>query len=354
MKSEELFVRLVENALDFLFRSIDELGHYPKYSVIHFYAAVELFIKARLMSEHWSLVVTNRQEPDWEKFVAGDFQSVSLEESATKLKKAVRSELSELELQAFREVGKHRNKMVHFFHEAHLVTENNELRRTIAREQLRAWYILHQLLTVRWQDQFHTWSRQIGELDDRLRDHRKFLQVAFEHLKPHIEQREHEGFTYESCPSCGFKAQQHIPEMEETYSAVCLVCNFHDRCLTIECSSCGSSVRFKNEGFSTCPSCGNYFEPEQVVDVLRNEQAAYAAAMDDDYSWVEGNCSECDSVHTVVKVADNEHFCASCFKEFQSLQTCEWCDEYNTGDMELSYLTGCTICAGKLDWEANA
>jgi hypothetical protein len=102
MDTKELFKLLVENALDFLARSIEELRDRPKYSVIHFHAAVELFLKARLMSDHWSLIVTKRQEPDWEKFIKGEFQSVSLDEAASKLEKTVRSGLTYQELCAFR------------------------------------------------------------------------------------------------------------------------------------------------------------------------------------------------------------------------------------------------------------
>ena len=131
MNKNDLLNRLVDNGLDFLSRSIDELEQFPKYSVIHFYTAVELFVKARLMSEHWSLVVSKRQEPDWNDFVAGDFQSVTLDEAAKRLQKIVRSGLSRQELDAFRDIGKHRNKMVHFFHEAHSVADDG-LRETIA------------------------------------------------------------------------------------------------------------------------------------------------------------------------------------------------------------------------------
>src|SRR5215211_1180617 len=109
MRADDLFERLVDNALDFLSRSIDDLERSPKYSVIHFHAAVELFVKARLMSEHLALVVAKRQDADWEKFVAGDFQFVSLEEAAGKLEKVVRSGLTKPSLQAFQNVGKHRN-----------------------------------------------------------------------------------------------------------------------------------------------------------------------------------------------------------------------------------------------------
>lgn len=353
MNKDDLFSRLVDNALDFLSRSIDDFERFPKYSVIHFHTAVELLVKARLMSEHWSLVVSKRQEPDWEKFVAGDFQSVSLDEAATKLEKAARSGLSNPELQAFREVRKHRNKMVHFFHEAHSVAENDELRRTIAREQLNAWYLLHRLLTGRWKDVFEAWSRQISEINARLRKHHTFLQVVFEHLKPEIKRRERDGFLFKYCPSCGFISQQHEQAVEDIYESVCLVCWLKEKCLAIECPDCGRSVDFANEGFSTCGSCGKHLEPEHVVDVLIDDEAVHIAAMDGDDSWDLGNCSNCDSYQTVVRIADDKYICASCFEEFESLQSCEWCNELNTGDMEHSYIAGCNHCEGKVGWERD-
>jgi hypothetical protein len=56
--------RLVANAIDFLRRAINEFKKDPKYSIIHFSAAVELLLKARLMAEHWSLVVSDRNAAD--------------------------------------------------------------------------------------------------------------------------------------------------------------------------------------------------------------------------------------------------------------------------------------------------
>ncbi len=73
---EKLMERLVENALDFLERAIDEFQESPKYSIIHFSAAVEQFLKARLMAEHWSLVVTDREKADWVKFSSGNLIKV--------------------------------------------------------------------------------------------------------------------------------------------------------------------------------------------------------------------------------------------------------------------------------------
>ena len=119
VKSEiihDKFNCLVENALNFLDQSIIELENKPKFSVIHFHAAIELFLKARLMAEHWSLVISSKKEADWIAFKKGDFVSVSLEESVRKLDKIVQSGINIKALDIFRKITSHRNQMVHFYH----------------------------------------------------------------------------------------------------------------------------------------------------------------------------------------------------------------------------------------------
>ena len=115
IKQREMSHHLIENAFDFLEEAIKKIEKKPKYAVIHFQAAVELFIKARLMDEHWSLVIAPRTEPDWDRFLVGDFRSVSLRDAATRLKKVVGRGLTTEEYDAFDAVTTHRNKMVHFF-----------------------------------------------------------------------------------------------------------------------------------------------------------------------------------------------------------------------------------------------
>lgn len=104
------------------------LGKAGQILVIHFYTAVELFLKARLLAEHWSLVVAKRQDPDLTRFELGDFQSVTLDEAADKLDKVLQSPLSSAELSQFRNMAKHRNRMVHFFHEVATFKARNVLK----------------------------------------------------------------------------------------------------------------------------------------------------------------------------------------------------------------------------------
>lgn len=350
MNKEDIFSRLVENAFDFLFKAIVDIETQPKYSVIHFYAAVELFVKARLMKEHWSLVICQRQEADWDKFIAGDFQSVTLTEAASKLTKIVRSSLSKIELDAFKEVAHDRNKMVHLFHEAHSVEESGKLKRDIVKKQLKAWFFLHQLLVAKWKDEFSPWKEKIAELDCELRKLHEFLRVAFDNLKPQINENKKKGILYDECPSCGFEAQELCEDENTIYEAKCLVCGLTEISLNIQCPKCGETVTLKNEGFGQCQSCGKKLEPEDVASTLIDGGAAHIAAMEGDCAWGEANCSDCDGYHTVVRTENDEWICASCFGVFDSLEACSWCNELNTGDMEHSYVAGCNHCDGMAGW----
>ncbi|MDH5553237.1 MAG: hypothetical protein OEX82_07890, partial [Nitrosomonas sp.] len=303
MKNKEMFNRLVENGLDFLSKAITELkdNKQPQYSVINFYTAVELFVKARLMQEHWSLVITKRQEPDWEKFVNGDFQSVTLSEAADRLSKIVRSGLLEDELKAFSAVRNHRNKMVHFYHAATTDAENETLKQTIAKQQLQAWYFLHKRLTLHWKDVFSDWKVEMDAIGTSLRKHHEFLQVVYDDLKPKIESLKKTGIQFEECASCAFEAAQHHNiENTLTYESKCLVCEIREECLKIECPDCHKIVIFKAECSARC-SCGKCLESDDVANILlENSFTTYNVKNGEDASNHIGNCSECDGFQTVV------------------------------------------------------
>jgi len=56
---------------------------------------------------------------------------------------------------------------------------------------------------------------------------------------------------------------------------------------------------------------------------------------------------------TVVRTENDEWICASCFGVFESLEVCGWCNEFNTGDMEHSYVAGCNHCDGMAGWHKD-
>lgn len=346
--SEALIERLVDNALDFLARAIDEFQNAPKYSVIHFSAAVEQFLKARLMAEHWSLVVTDRQQADWDKFTRGEFQSVTLGEAATKLEKVVRSPLPADAQAAFRTVANHRNRAIHFFHSAHTDAQAQKELQKIAKEQLVAWFYLHRLLQNNWSDIFGPWLEKVDAIEKRLKAYRDFLTLVFEEVKLALDEHRKAGASIEACDVCGFHSMVHDTELNILDIATCMVCGHTVRCVSIECPGCHEPVRFDGDGFTTCENCGTQLEPEQLADAIEDDGAAYETAKEG--GEPRGNCGDCDGYHTVVYAPNGEWFAACCLVEHEYLETCGWCNEHNTGDMEMSYLTGCNFCDGHVGW----
>lgn len=346
--TDVLMERLVENALDFLLRAIDEFQESPKYSVVHFSVSVEQFLKARLMAEHWSLVVSDRQQADWNRFTQGDFQSVTLAEAASKLEKVVRSELPRDALAAFRTIANHRNRAMHFFHSAHTDAQAQAELRKIAREQLVAWFHLHRLLQNQWSDIFANWLPQIDAIEEKLRAYRDFLSLVFKEVTPALDEQRKAGASVESCEACGFESMAYDTELHQIDTATCFVCGHTSRCVTIDCPGCASPVRFEGEGFTTCQHCGKSLEPEHLADALEDETEAYMAVKEGDSA--RANCGDCDGYHTVIRTTDGPWFATCCLVEHEELQVCGWCNEYNTGDMELSYHTGCNICEGHAGW----
>ena len=353
MNKEECFSRVTENGFDFLSKSRSELEEQPKYSVIHFHAAVELLLKARLMQEHWSLVFAKGQEPDWKNFVMGEFRSVSLDEAARRLHKIVQDGLSDSDLEEFKDVAKHRNKMVHFFHQAPTDKENDKLQNLIVKQQLKAWYRLHRLLTGQWKEIFYKWNKKISDIDASLRELREFLRIVFDNLGEEIYNFKSEGFMFEQCPSCRFEAQKHDGETERFYESKCLVCGLIEICVKIDCPICEETVIFSGEGFATCQSCNKSLEPENVRVALIDSDTTHITSRTSDGLYNIGNCSDCDGYNTVIQTENDEWICVSCFETFKSLENCEWCDELNTGNMEDSYISGCNQCDGMIKYHLD-
>jgi hypothetical protein len=83
-KDIHLFDQVVFNAIDFANRSVLELRNSPKHSMIDFCAAIELFLKARLLREHWAAL------KDWAKKNKKIFapHDVAMKQEAIKIQNA--------------------------------------------------------------------------------------------------------------------------------------------------------------------------------------------------------------------------------------------------------------------------
>ncbi|CAH0525450.1 hypothetical protein [Vibrio hippocampi] len=351
---QEMFQHVVNNALDFLEQSIDELQQKPKYSVIHFHAAIELVLKARLMSEHWSLVVSPKKQADWQEFTQGKFVSVTLEEAATRLEKVAQSGLGDKQLKSFRAVTKHRNQMVHFYHAAETEQAGIQRIQAIVKEQLSAWYFLHDLMLGQWKETFNDWEQEISEIDAKLREHHEFLKVVFEALKPKIKEQVSEGYVFHTCPSCGFESDRHPDERDSLYESKCLVCGLNEQCILIECTECEEGeALYRGIAEAECSSCGHHHDGSQLLEKFVDDGAAYMAVKDGgDYPFPL-NCGECMGYETVVEVADAQYLCTECFAVSDTYGVCGWCSDESTNLSEDSYWRGCEFCDGRAGWDKD-
>lgn len=345
-QQHEIFDSLTRNAFDFLERGIAEFDETPKYSVIHFCAAIEMLLKARLMKEHWSLIVSKPDQAKLAKFIAGDFISVTLEETRARIRDVAGEDIGDDAYGSFRALANHRNKMVHFFHPE--MDSDEKAKAQIVAEHCRSWFHLHRLLS-RWNGYFHGFGSEIVRADSAMKAHRKYLNAKFKALNAELGAARMAGSTPRACSACGFKAA--IPDDldDQIASLRCLVCDHTETQVELECPQCGKSVMVANEGYATCEHCGGAIEPEHLVYALTKN-----VVRSKDYfeTGLPANCGACEGYHSVLKRGIH-YFCANCFDISDDIEQCQWCDEYNTGDMEHSYSVGCSFCDGKAGWEKD-
>jgi hypothetical protein len=79
-------LQFIESALEFLKRGAEEIEKHPKYSIINFATGIELMLKARLMKEHWSLVVEKSGDAILKDFQEGKAKTVTPREAMKRLR----------------------------------------------------------------------------------------------------------------------------------------------------------------------------------------------------------------------------------------------------------------------------
>jgi hypothetical protein len=84
-----------------------------KYAILHLQAATEVLLKVRLMREHWSLVFRNADQATQSALSSGDFQSVGLKETLTRLKGIAGVDPSPKHREGFLRLSDERNKLQH-------------------------------------------------------------------------------------------------------------------------------------------------------------------------------------------------------------------------------------------------
>ena len=317
---------IINNAIDFLQKSVSELEESPKYSVLHFHAALELFLKARLIKEHWSLVFAQSKHIDKNKFASGDFISVSFSDAIERINKlSNQPELTPKVIESFEKIGKIRNTIIHFYYDF----SNDESVHKIKQAQLVALYHIHYLFVNKW-NAIGLSPDVIDIIYSELKKLREYLEIVYTNKKDDIAKLTHEGYIFDKCPSCLFDSMRHEKEAKDIYQAVCIVCEYTENSFNMKCE-CDNIVFFYGGGFSTCTKCKKEFENEDM-----------AKSLNGDYHEI--NCHICDNRAGAVDEENGNYRCAGCFNLAlaHEINECECCGECYTGERkELDFHFGC-------------
>lgn len=340
------FNLVVENAFDFFKKSLAEFDKEPKYSVIHFHAAIELIMKARLLWEHWTLIIARPETANLKSFRSGDFQSVSIKDAKARLESAVQDGLSQAEYQCFLRLSDHRNRMVHFYHPGN-VGNKVELDKIVA-EQCLAWYHVNRIFE-RWTEQFQSYRRKIAKIDRAMHKHRKYLKAKFGALQGDIKRAKDKGITFSTCPSCGFESFGENAMDEPILGYECVVCKACETGLVVDCPECGTPNKLIREPWQKCNKCTHEFDENDVKTFLTRD---FVFDKHNPDRSIVAHCEECSGYEMVVQIND-VWICSQCFTMYNSedIGRCGWCGSLSTGDLKDSYVMGCAGCEGKTGWD---
>lgn len=334
------FENLVRNGIDFLEKAMSQLDDDPKHSVINFHTAVEIFLKAPLVHEHWSLVVVDR-DPNRQKYEAGDFLSVTFDNACTRLSTSLNKPLPKSAKDSFDRVRKHRNRIVHFYHSG----MDGKQRDAIKLEQAQAWFELNRFLTDTWHELFEPFEDDFHRMERSLIANNHYAKAKYDDLKSKIEGMKKGGQTFEDCPRCKTNAYHVEEEIDRLITRHCKVCFKGENRIRLDCPDCGKPDQeiLPYDGFS-CTECDYEVAADgDLFDLLDQNQVR--GTKDDLDSDTPANCDECQGYHTVCEY-EGGYLCTNCFTYFETVGQCQWCNEPMTGDTEDTYVTGCEHCEG--------
>ena len=348
---------VVENGLQFIEMGLDQLWtegekHHLKYSVINFYTGVELLLKARLMMEHWALVVSELKHADSEKFLSGDFKSVGLDETNDRLKKIAGYKLPQATIRTFNSLQKHRNQMVHFFHPTNLRSKaGKKLKSQVVTEQCAGWFFLRRLIGEAWKGEFKKYQSRIDRANVHMKRHKNYLHTVYKQIEPELKAEVSKGADLGHCYSCGYAA--HVIDEVGPCESKCRVCTAYGSFLRHDCKSCPSTFLI-DDGFESpqpCPHCDEPVTRDELLEAYSTEGQMTGKEFHTEGGY--GSCAECSGYHTVGTISEDWSFCFCCLQFQAPMGVCEWCNENSTGDLETSYTNGCAICDGKWGWDSS-
>ncbi|HIF9091083.1 TPA: hypothetical protein ACX6NR_000002 [Photobacterium damselae] len=348
---DDWFNSVVKNAILFLKSSIEHLDSSPRNSVIDLYTAIELLFKARLMKEHWSLIITRPEDANLTAFESGDFHSVYLEQSEKRLKNICGEKFKKEAMENFKAIGEHRNQIVHFAHTGFSGQKNS-----VILEHWASWYYLYDLINSQWSDTFTGYHKHFELLNKRIYKNSEFLKVKYKAIEKEIDIERKKGNEVVNCPSCKLDGALIKKTNYWGKDFECLVCDVKDEIpveikAMIPCGNCTKPLAYFLLDDDKCPHCQHEISSKHALDeyIKLYHSDFYEDANEDEYEDVNdcypvGYCHSCEAdVASVVEIGGVE-VCVLCEERGWRIMKCDRCGEYVTGDRDKIVYFACHLC----------
>ncbi len=334
---------LIENGMDFLDKARSELEtRQYKHSIVSFWTAVEIMLKVPLVHEHWSLVCSGKRFVR-SKYLEGDFQSVTYDETCARLEDILEKPLKKETKEIFNEVRRHRNRVVHFHHPQF----TDILVKDILAQQANAWFALNRFMREDWASIFGPLhSRKLAMSETQLLKGNTFYSaVRLEKVQPDLIELENAGREIHDCPACHQHAvvetlldTGHL-DLPALYKSHCLVCSSARRKVRMNCPLCGEELLCPDGDMSvTCSKCdADYFRYALIDEDERH------SPIDEEY--LPAGCTSCLHPTSIAKFGSG-YLCSECLEFYKEIMVCECCNHASDSVPQLSHLGGCEFCDG--------
>lgn len=385
---DEMWDNLVKSAFDFFEQALKDFKQKnPKYSILHLAISVELFLKARLMAEHWTLMING--DPSYSKLIDNSINSLSIRTAIDRINNVLvmQEHVDQDSSDLFIFLADERNKVAHFYNKdacKDACPEQNNL----ATMEVRVWLYIHILLTEKWKKVFEDYKKQIRDLEESMKKHRQYLGEVYQFKKREIDICRKRGRKVSQCPACNFESLVGLLEKDVCHRHVCKVCSYTQTRTEKECTKCKKTTQYEmysgrtdvgffgyykcaecdlekiffnyicpdcsdekliEEGHYKC-SCGLETSPELLLEYLDSVSGGADALPEVTCSYCENN-----SLSDVrCQALRNDYICLSCFEDFAyyEIHNCEFCGSPYAGpEIEDSYGYGCMHCGGKWEYE---
>ena len=178
-----------------------------------------------------------------------------------------------------------------------------------------------------------------------MRSERKFLKTIFDDATSELEKQSKAGVPVVKCPACEFESLL-LRDSEPYTHGRCLVCRFQHTLLRLECPDCKKTALIES-GYGRCSECGHAFTPEEAGELI----GGTGIVDDTGYGSLPIYCGNCETDTVFEK--GGRYVCMNCMEEWDEIAQCDFCSEYNTGDLDGSYAHGCAVCDGLIGWEGD-